>query len=125
MGVGRYGMEHVVSFVSALVHLSVILFTLGLVVFLYPINRIVACVALGVFSAFALIYLATSTLPLFDSSCPYRTPITYILAAAYCIFHALLNTLRNLGRACISPSKLSSSHTNRPKLRDVASRTVT
>ncbi|VDC00616.1 unnamed protein product [Peniophora sp. CBMAI 1063] len=41
MGVDRYGMDKVVNMIVSLVHLAVILFAVGLVLFLIPINDIV------------------------------------------------------------------------------------
>ncbi|KZV67135.1 hypothetical protein PENSPDRAFT_611823 [Peniophora sp. CONT] len=83
MGVNRYGMDQFVSWIVALVHLSVFLFASGLLVFLYPINPIVAGIATGVLGLFTSIYIIASLQPLLDRSCPYRTPVTYLIACAY------------------------------------------
>ncbi|KZV72523.1 hypothetical protein PENSPDRAFT_576023, partial [Peniophora sp. CONT] len=77
MGVDRYGMDNAVNVIVALVHLAVTLFAAGLLLFLYPINRAIsACitVALGIFGS---VYLVASIMPIRDTSCPYRTPLTY------------------------------------------------
>ncbi|KZV61902.1 hypothetical protein PENSPDRAFT_592213, partial [Peniophora sp. CONT] len=79
MGVNRYGMDQFVSWIVALVHLSVFLFACGLLAFLFPINHIVACIASGVLAMFIIIYLIASLLPLIDASCPYRTPVSYVM----------------------------------------------
>ena len=83
MGINRYGMDQLVSWIVALVHLSVFLFATGLAVFLFPINTAVASVALSVLGTFSLLYWVASLLPLLDKSCPYRTPLTYLLAYAF------------------------------------------
>ncbi|KZV67152.1 hypothetical protein PENSPDRAFT_584381, partial [Peniophora sp. CONT] len=74
MGVDRYGMDEFVSWIVALVHLSIFLFTVGLTIFLFNIDTIVAAVVLGILAFFALIYIAASILPLMDGGCPYQTP---------------------------------------------------
>ncbi|KZV61909.1 hypothetical protein PENSPDRAFT_592208, partial [Peniophora sp. CONT] len=60
MGVNRYGMDQFVSWIVALVHLSVILFACGLLVFLFPINRVVAGISVVVLGCFIIIYCAAS-----------------------------------------------------------------
>ncbi|KZV67136.1 hypothetical protein PENSPDRAFT_584394, partial [Peniophora sp. CONT] len=79
MGVNRYGLDQFVSWIVALVHLSVILFATGLLIFLFPINNVVAIVSTGVLGIFVVIYVVASLLPLLDKSCPYRTPVSYVL----------------------------------------------
>ncbi|VDC01232.1 unnamed protein product [Peniophora sp. CBMAI 1063] len=80
MGVNRYGMDQFVSWIVALVHLAVFLFACGLLVLLFPIDRIVAVVATAILGSFVLVYFSASLLPLLEKSCPYRTPITYLIA---------------------------------------------
>ncbi|KZV67143.1 hypothetical protein PENSPDRAFT_63465 [Peniophora sp. CONT] len=72
MGVNRYGMDQFVSWIVALVHLSVFLFSCGLLVFLFPISTIVADVLTAVLGSFIIIYCIASLIPLLDKSCPYR-----------------------------------------------------
>ncbi|VDC05911.1 unnamed protein product [Peniophora sp. CBMAI 1063] len=83
MGVDSYGLDEFVSWIVALVHLSIFLFTIGLALFLFPINTAVAAVVLGLLGLFALIYTASTILPLMDESCPYETPMTRIAAFGY------------------------------------------
>ncbi|KZV67919.1 hypothetical protein PENSPDRAFT_583182, partial [Peniophora sp. CONT] len=77
MGVDRYGMDQVVNLLVALVHLSVILFAAGLLLFLFPINSTVAWCTVFVLCVLGLVYFAASLFSIFDTSCPYRTPLTY------------------------------------------------
>ncbi|KZV67141.1 hypothetical protein PENSPDRAFT_584390, partial [Peniophora sp. CONT] len=79
MGVNRYGMDQFVSWIVALVHLSVFLFACGLLVFLFPIDHVVAGVTIVVLGSFVIIYCVASLIPLLDKSCPYRTPISYMM----------------------------------------------
>ncbi|KZV67936.1 hypothetical protein PENSPDRAFT_697953, partial [Peniophora sp. CONT] len=77
MGVNRYGIDHVVGWLVALLHMSVLLFAVGLLLFLYPINKAVAGCTMFVVGLSSIIYAIVSLMPLFDNSCPYRTPLTY------------------------------------------------
>ncbi|KZV61904.1 hypothetical protein PENSPDRAFT_713036, partial [Peniophora sp. CONT] len=79
MGVDRYGMDHFVSWIVALVHLSVLSFACGLVIFLYDINSIVAGMTTIMLGVFCVLYCISSLIPLFDKSCPYRTPLSYFV----------------------------------------------
>ncbi|VDC05021.1 unnamed protein product [Peniophora sp. CBMAI 1063] len=83
MGVDRYGMDQFVSWIVALVQLAVVLFACGLVVFLFSINSAVAAVSSAVLGTSLVIYVFVSLLPLSDRSCPYRTPVSYIMAFLY------------------------------------------
>lgn len=85
MGVDRYGMDQMVSWLVALVHLAVALFAAGLFLFLYPINSAVAVCTTTVLGTFGITYTAVSIIPLFDPSCPLRTPLTYAFAFVYWI----------------------------------------
>ncbi|VDC01512.1 unnamed protein product [Peniophora sp. CBMAI 1063] len=80
MGVDRYGMDEVVNVLVALVHLSVFLFAAGLLLFLFPINFAVVWCAVSVLCVLGLAYIAASLLSIFDTSSPYRTPLTYPLS---------------------------------------------
>ncbi|VDC03096.1 unnamed protein product [Peniophora sp. CBMAI 1063] len=79
MGVERYGLGGVVNLIVALVHLAVIIFAAGLLIFLFPINDIVSWCTLVALAVFGLAYVVASVMPIFDASCPYRTPLTYPL----------------------------------------------
>ncbi|WP_165601940.1 DUF6535 domain-containing protein, partial [Chryseobacterium contaminans] len=57
MGVDFYGMDQVVYLLVSLVHVSVFLFAGGLLLFLFPINSIVAWCTAAVFGFLGLTYL--------------------------------------------------------------------
>ncbi|KZV65219.1 hypothetical protein PENSPDRAFT_137251 [Peniophora sp. CONT] len=86
MGVDRYGMDGVVYVIVALVHLAVILFAAGLLLFLYPINAAVAGCTTFSLGIFGSVYLIASITPIRDTSCPYRTPLTYLCALSYSFY---------------------------------------
>ncbi|VDC03058.1 unnamed protein product [Peniophora sp. CBMAI 1063] len=83
MGVDRYGMDGVVNVIVALVHLAVMLFAAGLLLFLFPINDAISWCTVSALAIFGAAYLIASVLPIFDTSCPYKTPLTYPLSLVH------------------------------------------
>ncbi|KZV65220.1 hypothetical protein PENSPDRAFT_587206, partial [Peniophora sp. CONT] len=62
MGVDRYGMDGVVNLIVALVHLAVILFATGLLLFLFPINDVISWCTMFALTVFGLAYLIAGIL---------------------------------------------------------------
>lgn len=91
MGLSRYGMNGVVNLIVTLVHLAVIVFAAGLLLFLFPINLAVYRCTLAVLCVFGAVYFIAGILPIFDASCPFRTPLTYPLNIAYLPIDYLYN----------------------------------
>ncbi|VDB91959.1 unnamed protein product [Peniophora sp. CBMAI 1063] len=116
MGVNRYGMDQFVSWIVALVHLAVFLFACGLLVFLFPIDHVVAGITTAIFGIFVIIYCVASLLPLLDKSCPYRTPITYLMAFVY------WSTLRSWFHSVVSWSRHKPNDIDHPTLRVLLTR---
>ncbi|VDC04287.1 unnamed protein product [Peniophora sp. CBMAI 1063] len=79
MGADNYGLHNFPSIVIGLMHAAVILFLVGLDMFLFPINRDLAIVLSAVSGAFAAAYIIASAFPIYDETCPYRTPMTDVL----------------------------------------------
>ncbi|VDC06371.1 unnamed protein product [Peniophora sp. CBMAI 1063] len=77
MGVERYKLGYVTSLIVFLMHIAVILFVVGLAVFLAPIHYKPTLVIEIAGALAASVYLVFSLLPFWDNSCPYRTPLTY------------------------------------------------
>ncbi|VDB86893.1 unnamed protein product [Peniophora sp. CBMAI 1063] len=86
MGVDLYGMDQIVYVIVSLMHLSVFLFAGGLLLFLFPLNSIVAWYTTAVLGLLGAAYIVASILPIYHSGCPYRTPLTYLLAAIAYLF---------------------------------------
>ncbi|KAI9512220.1 hypothetical protein F5148DRAFT_56910 [Russula earlei] len=61
---------------QALLHVAVLLFFTGLVIFFFTIHRTMAIVVLILVTLFALAYFMLTILRLFDPKCPYDTPMT-------------------------------------------------
>lgn len=75
-GVLRFHLGTVASSVPLLLHASVFLFFIGLVEFLFQVNRILAYVLLCCVIGCAKVYLAFTLLPLVYRDCPYLTPMS-------------------------------------------------
>lgn len=102
MGVDRYGMDGVVNFIVGLVHLAVILFAIGLLLFLYPINAAVSGCTTFALGVFGLVYIVAGIMPIQDTSCPYRTPLTYPCALGYSLFIYLHPVAKSVSRYTIT-----------------------
>ena len=85
LGTLDFGMHHVVEAAPMLLHLSVLLFLIGLVTFFFIVHKTVAIV-LSIFVGLnGMAYFTLSILPCIYRNCPYGTPISPIL---WCIWHA-------------------------------------
>ena len=73
-----YDMDRAVSMTIMLLHLSVFLFLVGLVIFFFTINKIVATVVSIVVGLFGVVYFTLSIVACIDRSCPYRTPLSHV-----------------------------------------------
>ncbi|KAI9463197.1 hypothetical protein BJY52DRAFT_68962 [Lactarius psammicola] len=109
-GIEKFRLSQAVEAMPLLIHTSVFLFFVGLIDFLFPINKAVAFSALGCVVVFAFIYAILTLLPSFRLNCPYRTPLsglTYIslqlsalnffsiVKAIEGMFHELLMKIRD------------------------------
>lgn len=74
--IGHRDMEPVVDAIWVLLHASVSLFFIGLIHFLFLINRTVACIVLGCIVPLALAYIAVTLLLHFLPNSQYFTPFT-------------------------------------------------
>ncbi|VDC06599.1 unnamed protein product [Peniophora sp. CBMAI 1063] len=99
MGIERYGLDHMATLIVALMHIAVVLFLIGLIIFLFPIHILPAAVVTTAASMAALIYVSISVIPLFDNTCPYRTP----LSSSFAIAHTFIRLSK---LALIQPRKL-------------------
>ncbi|KAJ3968714.1 hypothetical protein EV361DRAFT_829649 [Lentinula raphanica] len=78
-GLKVWKVQAIIGILPVLLHLSLMLFLVGLVVFLVPLNTPTAYVT-GVITAIILVlYLAASVLPLYIVQCPYRTTFSDVL----------------------------------------------
>jgi hypothetical protein len=92
-GVDRFGFAAAVEILPAQIHLSILLFHVGLIDFLLNINRTVAYILLGLGVHAALVYTLATIIPLFYPNSPFQTPLTslvwFIMEATRLVIHWL------------------------------------
>ncbi|KAF5357635.1 hypothetical protein D9758_007523 [Tetrapyrgos nigripes] len=75
-GLCNFGMHSFVDVIPILLHVSLFLFFGGLVAFLFPVNRIITYIMIGILGVFLIIYTALTVIPLVWLNAPYRTPLS-------------------------------------------------
>ncbi|KAJ7269121.1 hypothetical protein C8J57DRAFT_1324605 [Mycena rebaudengoi] len=72
-----------VGLLPTVLHLSLFLFMVGLVVFLFPLDRTLARVVACIAGFLCGTYIITNFLPIIIIQCPYRTPLSVVLYPLY------------------------------------------
>lgn len=85
MGAQHYGLGRIPGLAVGLLHASVLIFMAGLDVFLWNLHPAPAYTAVAATSVITACYIVASCLPLFDTSCPFRTPLTDLLVAVVAV----------------------------------------
>jgi hypothetical protein len=78
-GLHTWSLPHIMALLPALLHVSLFLFLIGLIIYLWQLDSkvsIATCVILGVLFIF---YFASGVLAVYNTSCPYVTPISQFL----------------------------------------------
>lgn len=78
-GVVRWHMADVVALVPMILHVSLFLFFVGVIDFLFAVNQIIAIVSAACVLAGFSLYLFANILPLISSGAPFRSPVTQFL----------------------------------------------
>jgi hypothetical protein len=100
IGVERFHLDQASIWIVTLLHFAVTLFMIGLIVFLFPINPVVAGVSLGSLALAGVSYIALSALPTFFPDCPYQTPLTPLIATFRLLFSILFTLLCRISELC-------------------------
>lgn len=79
-GMQRWKLPGVLSFLPILLHISLLLFFVGLVDFVWDINRTVATISAILVCITALVYFGTNLLAYVFSECPFKTSFTDFVA---------------------------------------------
>ncbi|EED85623.1 predicted protein [Postia placenta Mad-698-R] len=77
-----WGLAPLLAALPILLHVSLLLFLVGLVEFLWPINKTVAIVSASLTSATVFFYAVTHILSLIYPTCPYRTSVTTVILSS-------------------------------------------
>ncbi|KAJ7608915.1 hypothetical protein DFH06DRAFT_189829, partial [Mycena polygramma] len=75
-GLKRFRMHTVVEIIPLLLHASLLLFFIGLIAFLIPVNIAVMAVVTLILLTVTTVYALLTVLPLLHLDCPYRTPLS-------------------------------------------------
>ena len=87
-GVIGWGVEEIINILPAAVQVSVLLFLIGLALYIQTLDDTIYEAYLFVSSIFTVIWVMMSFLPLVWSSCPYKSPVipaTIALARIFCL----------------------------------------
>lgn len=90
LGIERYGLYGLPSFIVSLLHLALTLFLVGMPLHVSTLDSAPAIAVVILCAIAASLYVSASLIPLFDRTCPYYTPLTSILSACYYNLSALL-----------------------------------
>ncbi|KAG9077327.1 hypothetical protein FRC06_008979, partial [Ceratobasidium sp. 370] len=82
-GLERWWALHIISLLPSLLHLSLLLFSVGLVIYLWMLDKAIASVIAGVIGLTAIFYGTTAILGAIYDYCPYVTQISGYLQSAY------------------------------------------
>ncbi|KAK6969363.1 hypothetical protein R3P38DRAFT_766233 [Favolaschia claudopus] len=75
-GLKRFNMHAVVDIIPLLLHASLILFFIGLVAFLVPVNKAVMIAVIILLGIVVIAYMTLTVFPLFSRQSPYQTPLS-------------------------------------------------
>ncbi|KAK7462958.1 hypothetical protein VKT23_007539 [Stygiomarasmius scandens] len=95
-GMRKFGMHAVIDLIPFLLHLSLILFFIGLVEFLAPVNGAVKYLMACFLGVFGLVYLLFTFLPIIRLDAPFRTPLSNIFWSSGNAFGRWLQRLHGL-----------------------------
>ncbi|QRV94419.1 hypothetical protein RhiJN_22437 [Ceratobasidium sp. AG-Ba] len=90
-GIEKWKMQEMLSYLPGLMHSALLLFAVGLCIYLWNINISVAIPVTVVTAIAGCIYTSTTLLPLFDRFCPYSTPATLIVNLWPCITYQVVD----------------------------------
>ncbi|KAG8735310.1 hypothetical protein FRC10_010748 [Ceratobasidium sp. 414] len=89
-GIEKWKMDEVLTYLPGMLHLALLLFAIGLCLYLWDINVTVAMPVVVVAGSATLVYTLATILPYVDHSCPYSTPASGIFTAINKIITFLL-----------------------------------
>ncbi|QRV85773.1 transmembrane protein [Ceratobasidium sp. AG-Ba] len=90
-GIESWGMESVFVYLPTLMHTALLLFAVGLALYLWKIDVRVASPIVALTVACVLLYAIATVLPLIHNDCPYSTPLSKPLARIPDIIASLSN----------------------------------
>ncbi|KAG8793665.1 hypothetical protein FRC12_002069 [Ceratobasidium sp. 428] len=114
-GMERWKMAEMLVYLPVAMHLALLLFAVGLCVYLWDINIGVAVPVVMITGLATVIYAFATVLPLFDRFCPYNTPIATIVASLVDLAKTLRRMTKTLRWMAYSATERRYMTTNEPK----------
>ncbi|CAE6462245.1 unnamed protein product [Rhizoctonia solani] len=93
-GLERWKMPEILAFLPTLMHLSLVLFFVGLTIYLWDIHIGVAIPVLSITALTFIFYATTTILPLGNAYCPYNTPLSHYIDV---VLRKFLSPFRKFG----------------------------
>ncbi|KAL1716022.1 hypothetical protein EV715DRAFT_206156, partial [Schizophyllum commune] len=78
-GFQRWRVQEIIGFLPALLTVALLLFFAGLVVYVAPMNTVLAWVIIGLAVAIFLSYASATIIPVFAPHCAYKTPLAHYI----------------------------------------------
>ncbi|KAF9065119.1 hypothetical protein BDP27DRAFT_1366713 [Rhodocollybia butyracea] len=78
-GLEKWRVQSLIGMLPTLLHLALILFFVGLIIFLIPLSTIMAYIVGAISVTVVVLYLMATVLPLFTVQCSYKTTLTHLL----------------------------------------------
>jgi hypothetical protein len=75
----KWGIQSLIGMLPTFLHLALILFLAGLIIFLIPLSTTMAYAVGAISVTVAVLYLRVTVLPLFAVQCSYKTTLTHLL----------------------------------------------
>ena len=88
LGMERWKLEEMVAMLPLLIQISLLIFAIGLVLFLFRISKPSFGVTTAIFGVGVLYYAITTTISVFVTSSPFHSPLSRALARVYQYVHA-------------------------------------
>ncbi len=88
LGMERWKLPGMVATLPLLIQLSLLLFTVGLALFLFQISKPSFGIVTAIFGVGVLYYATTTTVSVFVAKSPFRSPVSDTLGMVYRHFHA-------------------------------------
>ncbi|KAL1677194.1 hypothetical protein EV122DRAFT_279317 [Schizophyllum commune] len=76
IGVERWNVPLIVGLLPMLLHVSLLLFFVGLALYVFTLDSAIAWVVVALAVTVYALYLLANVLPMLDSQCPYKTPLS-------------------------------------------------
>lgn len=86
-GLHRWSLPHVMALLPVLLHASLFLFLIGLIIYTWQIDSRVSALTCAILGSLFILYFASGALSIFNSGCPYVTPLSQFMRSRLRIFH--------------------------------------